>query len=268
MVRQGLNRRVVNHRVRRVVQVFRWGVAEELVPVPVYQALRAVPGLAAGRSPAPEPIPVRPVEPAHVAAVLPHVLPEVAAMVELQRHTGMPPGEVCGVRPRDVDRTGPVWGYRPDRHKTSYRGRDRVVPLGPRAQAVLAPWLDHPGVAPYDYVFSPRRAMAAFRARQRAARKTRVQPSQRDRRRPKSRWVPGEQYTTQSYGRAIAAACEKAGVPPRSPHHLRHAAATLYRRHGGLEAAQVILGHAHAGVTEVYAERNLDLALRVAAEVG
>jgi hypothetical protein len=35
-----------------------------------------------------------------------------------------------------------------------------------------------------------------------------------------------------------------------------------------LEAAQVIMGHAQADVTEVYAEKDLALARRVAAEVG
>ena len=35
-----------------------------------------------------------------------------------------------------------------------------------------------------------------------------------------------------------------------------------------LEAAQVALGHTKADVTQVYAERNLDLARRVAAEIG
>jgi hypothetical protein len=35
-----------------------------------------------------------------------------------------------------------------------------------------------------------------------------------------------------------------------------------------LEAAQVVLGHARANITEVYAERNLSLAEQVAAATG
>jgi len=40
------------------------------------------------------------------------------------------------------------------------------------------------------------------------------------------------------------------------------------RRRFGLEAAQVSLGHAQAQVTEVYAERDLALAAKVARQIG
>ena len=43
---------------------------------------------------------------------------------------------------------------------------------------------------------------------------------------------------------------------------------TEVRQVFGLEAAQVALGHSNAPITEVYAERNMNLAARVAREVG
>jgi integrase len=49
---------------------------------------------------------------------------------------------------------------------------------------------------------------------------------------------------------------------------LRHAAATEVRRAYGLEGAQVILGHAHANITEVYAERDADKARDIARKLG
>jgi site-specific recombinase XerC len=52
------------------------------------------------------------------------------------------------------------------------------------------------------------------------------------------------------------------------PNQLRHTYATGVRKLYGLEAAQVLLGHARADVTQVYAERDWGLALRVAAEAG
>src|SRR5262249_41459832 len=52
------------------------------------------------------------------------------------------------------------------------------------------------------------------------------------------------------------------------PNQLRHSRATEVRRPYGLEGAQGVLGHAQADVTRVYAERDLALALKVAAEVG
>ena len=63
-------------------------------------------------------------------------------------------------------------------------------------------------------------------------------------------------------------ACRKAGVPHWHPNQLRHLFATEVRQAYGLEAAQVLLGHSRADVTQVYAARDLGLAVRVAAEAG
>jgi site-specific recombinase XerC len=59
-----------------------------------------------------------------------------------------------------------------------------------------------------------------------------------------------------------------AGVEKWSPNRLRHSAATAIRKRFGLEAAQVTLGHAAADVTQVYAERDLERAAVVMAQVG
>ena len=53
-----------------------------------------------------------------------------------------------------------------------------------------------------------------------------------------------------------------------SPNQLRHTAATEIRREFGLEGAQVALGHASADVTQIYAERDHELARQVAAKLG
>ena len=42
----------------------------------------------------------------------------------------------------------------------------------------------------------------------------------------------------------------------------------MIREQRGVEAAQVILGHARADVTQVYAEKNQELAMRIAKETG
>jgi integrase len=83
---------------------------------------------------------------------------------------------------------------------------------------------------------------------------------------PKRR--PGAKYSTAAYGQAVAKACDRAGLPHWHPNQLRHSHATEVRRRYGLEAAQVVLGHSRADVTQVYAERDLTLAERVAKEVG
>jgi site-specific recombinase XerC len=52
------------------------------------------------------------------------------------------------------------------------------------------------------------------------------------------------------------------------PNQLRHSAATTVRATFGLEVAQVMLGHAKANVTEVYAERDFAKAAEVARKIG
>ena len=59
-----------------------------------------------------------------------------------------------------------------------------------------------------------------------------------------------------------------AGVPGWSPNQLRHAAATAVRARFGVEAARTTLGHADLSTTLIYAERDLELAVRVALELG
>ncbi len=57
-------------------------------------------------------------------------------------------------------------------------------------------------------------------------------------------------------------------MPKWSPNRLRHAVGTEVRSNFGLEASQVVLGHAKADVTQVYAERDLKLAMEVARKIG
>jgi integrase len=147
----GDSRYYINKRIGVLKQVMAWAAAEELVPGPVAAALRMVRGLGRGRTPAPDRDPVPPAPEADVAATLAHLPAPVAAMVRLQLLTGMRPGEACALRPCDLDRGGAVWTYRPPAHKTEHHGRERIIYLGPQAQAILAPHLE--GLAPADRAF-------------------------------------------------------------------------------------------------------------------
>ena len=153
----GLVRVQVNKRVDRVRRMFAWGVEEELVRVEVLIALRTVRGLSAGRSAAKESVKVRPVSDAHVDAIRPFVGRRIWAMIELQRWSGIRPGEVCVIRTTDVAVKDGVWEYRPAEHKMEHADRERVVYLGPRAQAVMRPWLR---LVLEEYLFSPREALS------------------------------------------------------------------------------------------------------------
>jgi integrase len=186
-------------------------------------------------------------------------------MVSLQRFTGMRPQDVCNLRPADIDRTADVWLYRPSTHKTEHHGRGRTICIGPKGQELLLPYLLR---SPESFCFSPAESEKRRKAELRANRKTKVQPSQVDRSKRTPKRKPSDQYTTNAYQYAVRRACDKAGSTRWTPNQLRHAAGTEIRKRFGLEAAQVTLGHAHMNTSEIYAEKNLALAVQVAREVG
>jgi integrase len=260
-----LCRHEVNRRTGLVVRFFKWAVENELAPASIHHGLQAVAGLRRGRCDVREAKPVGPVPELFVEAIEPYVNRQVWAMVQLQRVTGMRPGEVCIMRTADLDVTGSVWVYIPERHKMEHHGRSRQVYIGPQGQAILRPWLrtDLKG-----YLFSPADAMAERRTDLRGRRKTRVQPSQQNRRKLKPEKTPGTKYTTDSYRQAIAKACDKAGIAHWHPNQLRHNAATRLRREFGVDVARIILGHSSPIVTEIYAELDREKALAVVGKIG
>ncbi len=266
MVDSGLCRRTVNQRLGIVVRVFRHGVESEMIPASVYQTLKSIAALRAGRSAARESKRVAPAPDADVEAIRPHVARQVWAMIELQRLTGMRSGEATIMRGGDIDRSGPVWKYTPSRHKGEVHGRDRVIFLGPKAQEVVLPWLTPD---PTAFLFQPREAVAESRERRNRERVTPLTPSQRARKKkPRPARAPGQRYTPASYGRAVRNACLAAGVAHWHPHQLRHTAATRLRREYGIESARVILGHGSAITTELYAAADLQKAADVMGKVG
>ena len=269
LIDSGIARTSINARVGRVVRMFRWAVEGEMVPPSVHHALTAVAGLRKGRSGARETEPVRPVDAARVEAIRPFVTPQVWAIVQLQRLTAARSGEICLMRGIDVDRSGAVWIYRPRKHKNAHHGHAREILLGPKAQAVLTGWLRTDEAA---YLFQPAEAVEAWKASKRSARKSPLTPSQVARaeasRNRKAARAPGARYDSRSLAHAIGRACKRAEVESWHPHQLRHAAATEIRARFGLEAAQTVLGHAKADVTQVYAERDLARAHEVIREIG
>lgn len=275
MIQAGQSRGYINDNIGRVRRVFRWAVCKEMAPPAMLTALWAVPGLRRGRTAARETQPVLPVAEEVVDATLPFLPAVVADMVRVQRLLGCRPGEVCIIRPCDIDRTGDIWSYRPESHKTEHFGRDRVIFIGPKAQQVLLPYLLRNAK---QYCFCPIDSERKRKAAMREARKTPVQPSQVNRRKRHPKRKPGAAYDKDAYRRAVARAVERANekraenqekpLPAWHPNQLRHSAATEIRRQFGLEAAQVILGHAKADVTQVYAERDMERAKEIVRKIG
>lgn len=292
--RRSWSRKYINAQVQRLRRVFKWAAAHELAPVTVYQSLSTLEPLRRGRSAARETDKVGPVSQQLLDATTKFLSPTLQVLVELQLRTGARAGELLMLRPMDLveDAKLCIWVFRPCSHKTSYRGMNRAIYIGPKAQGLLAPLLE--SCAQDEYVFDPRKSEAARLYQRHAARKTPLSCGNRpgsNRKDAPSR-TPGGRYSTAAYCRAVHRACEAAFPPPPPlgqqpgetradwrqrikreqmqdelrqwrrahswhPHQLRHNAATNLRREFGLEAAQLALGHASAQITDaVYAERD------------
>lgn len=282
MIDAGCVRTSINRMMGRVRRLFKWAVSEEMLPVTVHQALCTLPGLEVGRSTAIESAAVRPVPEAFVNAIQPYVSRQVWAAIQLQILTGARPGEVLSLRGCDLNTSGAVWEFIPERHKTEHRGKERIIYLGPRAQAIVRQFLK-PDLA--AFLLSPADAKEEYLAARRAGRVTPLTPSQRRRRRKSNpEKKPGGRYSVLSYGRAIRNACLKADraaheeqpdvpadqviVPNWHAHQLRHNSATALRRQFGIESARTVLGHATTITTEVYALKDREKAREIMATVG
>lgn len=285
MIEAGWSRTYVNQQVAVLVRMYKWGVTNGLIPPATHMALSLVEGLRRGEYAVRETRKVRGIDDSTVEATLFHLSPTVRAMIELQRATGGRPGEICVLRPCDLDRSGPVWEYRPAEHKGEWLDHERTIYIGPRGQDVLRPFLLR---AADDYCFSPVESMAWHRAERHAQRNTPMscgnKPGSNRRKKPKR--TPQERYTTDSYRRAIHRACDAAFPADDeiaadgethaawqsehrwSPHQLRHSMATQVRKEFGIEAAKAMLGHAATNVTGIYAEVDHQRAVEVAAKIG
>jgi integrase len=258
MIEAGWSRNFINEAIRRIRIAFYWGFREGLVGHDVISILKAFQPLRFGEG-GKERARVREVDYPIVERTLPHLPPDVATMVQLQYLTGARGAEIRRMRWCEIDRSGEVWVYRPTKHKTARCGNTLEIRLGPKAQALLLPFIDRQPDSP---IFSPAASEQTRKQRLRDARRTPVQPSQQRRAQAASeksdRRVrkPGNMWSRTAYYRAISRACKRAEVLPWHPHQLRHARATFVRASAGLEVAQSILGHKTLSTTQVYAERH------------
>jgi integrase len=263
MIQASRCRKLINKDINRIRGMFGWAVENELLPVQIHQALQRVKGLRKGRSAAKESPPIKPLDESCISAVLPHLSPQVAAMVQLQYLSRCRPQEVISIRPCEVNIEGRTWIYQPRSHKTEHFDRGKVIMIGPKAQVVLKPWLHRDRET---YCFVPAEAVAwRYRHNRRGRSKSGLSRSKK----PKPpKQLLGKKYTRHSYRIAIQRACRRAGIPVWSPLQLRHTRATEIRQAYGLEGAKSVLGHTDTKITEIYAERDLELAARIMQEIG
>jgi integrase len=206
---------------------------------------------------------------ADVEKALPHMPAAVRAIALLQIYSAARAGELVKLRVGDIDRTNPeVWSYTPTTHKGTWKGKTRTIYFGQHCREVLTPFLLKAG-DPEAYLFSPARAEAERNTERSENRVTPKYPSHMKRNEQKRvgknrRRAPGQHYTTGTYRQAIERACDRAGVPPFTPHRLRHLAATRARAELGVDVARALCGHSLAAVTEIYS-REVDKQLAIQA---
>jgi integrase len=277
-------RRYINDNIERIRSVFNWGVSEELVPVELALALERVEGIPKGSANVFDYAEIEPVPKEIMEKTLLHLPPVVADMARLECLTGCRPGEICIMRPMDLDVSDETWVYRPHRHKTEHHGKRRHIILGPKAIEILKPYLNR---ATDAFCFSPLEVQAIKNRERRKNRQTPLTPSHLNRRpKPDGKRRPGNRYTSASYRRAIARACEQAFPPPpglnakeieawREKHHwfpnqLRHTAATNICNNSkeSLLGAKEALGHSSIRTTEGYVQSSLELAKNVMRKLG
>jgi integrase len=235
-IKSGMARSSVNRYAAFAKEIFRWGVEVGFVPTEILVGLRAVRGLQQGRSKARETKRIMPASQEQIEATLTRASPSVAARVRIQLLTGMRPGEVCSMRRVDVERSGDTWLYKPEHHKTEHKGKLRIIVLGPKAQEILAEWID--GASADDSLI----------------------------------FYPGKDYPskhpTYQYRDDVRLAAKRAGVDMWHPNQLRHNAATTIRKEAGIEQARIALGHSSTSMTEIYAEEDLDKIRDVMRKIG
>jgi integrase len=242
-----LARNTINARVIRIRRFFRWAVSRELVNAGILLRLNSVESLMPGRG-GKETSPKLPVSWETVEATLPYLPEMVRAMVLFGWHSGARPAEITNLTTGMIDQSRDVWIAKPERHKTQHYGHVREILIGRSAQQALMPWLRPE--EPDEPIFSPQRV------------------DNRQVKRLKGKRAPGRSYSRAAFQQTIRRACRRGGVPEWSPNALRHAYSTRLRDEGGIEAAQMALGHAKPDTSLIYTSAAKGRAMEVVRRLG
>jgi integrase len=269
----GMARTTVNSHTERIKRLWRWASSPaDLLPesYPLHKLLE-VRGLTPGDYAARETEEVTPVEVSLVEATIPLLPPVAADLLRVLLLAGCRVGELCRMKGKELDTSGPVWLFRPAKFKGQHRAKGkkkvapRIIAIGPRCQLILRRYLKDD---PEAYMFSPAEQDLQLRAAKRARRKTKVYPSEvgRVKRRPKRK--PGAKFNHNTLNWSIRRACKRGKIDRWHCHQLRHSAALLVRREIGVDSARAAMGHKNIDQTEHYAGRDLEQAKEVAKKIG
>jgi len=201
----------IRKREGQLKAAFRWAAENEMISAETANAICLVRGLKKGRSKARNPKKVKPVPDEVVERTIPFMSPIVADAVRVHRLCAMRSQDVINLRAADIDRSQMPWKYIPHTHKNANRELTREIAIGPKARAILIPYLDKQD-NPEKFLFSPKESMKWYEEEKRRNRKSKVQPSQTCRKKKNPKRKPKDQYTSCSYGKAIRRACQNAST--------------------------------------------------------
>ena len=270
-----LGRDTIRRCIKMVRQCFAWGVVEGKIDQLHAASLLLVESPAKGK--VKEEKKRASIDKAIADRAVLFLSPPLRSVVQLLWLTTARPSEILGLRVGSIQRSGSfllrggarldlegegVWGAELVAHKTAEKGFERVLFFGPRAQAILAPYLNGSG-----YLFQPQAGRAYQLAEQARILTTTGGGNKKPKVETPTRQA-GEFYSSDALQKAVKKACDRADIPQWSPYQIRHTASAAIQDSNGLEAASVYLGHRPRGVTGVYVGANLRLAAKVAREVG
>ncbi|QQE12323.1 tyrosine-type recombinase/integrase [Planctomycetota bacterium] len=222
LVRRGNSRKTINDKIDRIRRMYRWAASYEMIQPEHVYALKQVPRLQRGRTRAKENRTIEPVPAKDLIKSMLHMDKTMRNMVRVHYLTGMRPSELLTMRWENITYENGILLYRPNEHKTDWRGTERIVPLGRRVQKLI-------GYGDTGYVFTN---------------------------------IRGQQYTICGYRSNVKNACNRAKITIWSPLQLRHNAATRFENKLGTKEAQILLGHSKPSTTEIYISRSFRKSLK------
>jgi integrase len=233
-----LSRYGINRSKQHIVAMFKWAVAQELVPPSAWHALQAVRALRRGKGR--DNPPRLPADSAAVDAVVAHLMANgntgAALCIRFMRATGCRPGEAFAATAADFRLSDPLPTYTVREHKNTHRGMERVVPLNVAAVGAV-----RDALAARPLTHGPLFVNSA-----------------------------GHGWEKSVMLNIVKRACAALGIQHWTPYQLRHLAATeAVNRTGNEAAVAAMLGHApDSTVVRRYSVNRLELAARAAQAVG
>jgi len=247
-----LARNTINQRVGIWKRFFAWALENRYCSAHTKSEVWAIVNLKKNRSQAKETKDVTPTPHWPVKRTLPYMTKKFQDIIRIIEFSGARRSEITKLRHDDIVDIGEnCLVCHPEHHKTAHKGKLRQIVFGPRATALLRPYLDLPSS---EYVFPP-----------------------------DEQKLHGGNYSKDRINVVVKRAIERGrksglGIPHWTPNQLRHACGTRVRKKFGGEAARIILGHANgdtgaARITDRYtkeaiADEELKTALKVMKVIG